>query len=350
MSKSKNTKRSFSFRSLLVFLTFILVAIVIYKNWGDIETTFLHIQEANLLVLILLIPEQLLMLYAGGKVLFSYLEHKGLKKRKYPRAWTMMRIALESNFTKQAFPSAGISAAAYLSWRLVPYGSSPAQTSFMYILRQVIIVGVNQIQTLIATFFVVATTDLTAAGRVVVFLSFLVALGTGLLMGAIFVFKTSKRRIDWFADRGTRFVNFVVRIFTFGKKRKVVDEKKVGGFLLELHENYLFAKENKVALKKPVIWGAIYSVCEIMTYFIVGCSLGHPEILPQIMIGEAIGSVLGVVVPYGIYELGMAGAMASLGVNVGVASLVVVITRVLVLGETMTLGFLLYHRAIRRNG
>ena len=107
-------------------------------------------------------------------------------------------------------------------------------------------------------------------------------------------------------------------------------------------------KQAKKYLKKPAMWGLVYSMCEIGTYWIVAISLGRPELLPFIMVGEAIGSVFDGIVPYGLYELGMAGIMISLGVDFPTATIVTVMTRVATLLFTVVSGAVPYYKAIQR--
>lgn len=355
-SSKKPRKKHFkiSFKAVLSVLTLALVAFIVYRNWGDIVSAVDHIRETNIFVLLLIIPEQLLMLYSGGQIFFSYKESEEFeapsesptKTEKSPKPLTVIRISLESAFARQAYPSAGVSSAAFLSWRLKPYGFSPAQTSFLYLLRYFAIVCTNQLQTLIAVLIILFTTDLSPAGQFILILATIVAIVTGLFLAATIVLISSKRRISWFVDKATRFLNFLVRTVTRGKKRKIIDYDKVDAFLTELNGTYKIARKNMKILKKPILWGMCYSFCEIATYWVVSISLGHPELLPQIMIGEAVGSVAGIFLPYGLYELGMAGAMASLGVDLGLASLIVLITRVIVLGENLIPGYIVYQHTI----
>ncbi|MBQ6396285.1 flippase-like domain-containing protein [Candidatus Saccharibacteria bacterium] len=158
---------------------------------------------------------------------------------------------------------------------------------------------------------------------------------------------SNPRRALWFTEKIVRFLNWLVRKITLGKKRKLADYETIKSFILEIHKTYTTAKENKNILKFPILWGAIYSFFEIATYWVVSISLGHPELLPEIMIGEAVGSIAGSIIPYGLYELGMAGAIASLGVDIGLAGLIVVITRVVSLGETFLFGHIFYQASMR---
>ena len=90
----------------------------------------------------------------------------------------------------------------------------------------------------------------------------------------------------------------------------------------------------------------------VTTYWIVAISLGRPELLPFIMVGEAIGSVFDGIVPYGLYELGMAGVMIALGVDFPTATIITVMTRVITLLFTIVSGAWPYYKAIqgKKNG
>ena len=80
-------------------------------------------------------------------------------------------------------------------------------------------------------------------------------------------------------------------------------------------------------------------------------SLGRPEILPVIMVGEAIGSVFDGIIPYGPYELGMTGVMGVLlgGTEeaMAISLITVVMARALSLMFTIGTGYWPYQQAIR---
>ena len=143
-------------------------------------------------------------------------------------------------------------------------------------------------------------------------------------------------------------MNATVKIITFGHKKRLMRYDKISNYFADIHESVKIAKSNKKFLKKPTIWGIVYSFCEIATYWIVAISLGRPELLPFIMVGEAIGSVFDGIVPYGLYELGMAGVMIALGVDFPTATIVTVMTRVITLLFTIISGSIPYYKAIQR--
>lgn len=347
MSKEKK-KFKLSFRTVLTILTLILIAYVIYSNWNDILEAINHLSETNILILLLLIPEQLFMYFCCGQMFFSYMAAK--EDAKKVTAWTLMRVSLELNFVNHAVPAGGLGGLGYITWRLKPFGATAGQSSFMYVLRYVITICANQLQTIIAILGLIIFGTVPDAGKWVIWVTALLSVGIIAGIAILVVVASGKKRIEWFAENITKFINFVVRKVTFGHFPEILKRNIVDKYLYDIHDDLMTARRNKKILIRPIIWGIIYSFLEIATYWIVAASLGHPEILPQIMIGEAIGSVMGAIVPYGLYELGMAGIMVSLGVPISLATTVVLMTRVIVLGSTIVSGYGFYQHSISKIG
>lgn len=347
MTMSK-PKFKLSFRTILSVLTFILILYVVYANFSDIKEAISHIGETNILILILLIPEQLFMYFCCGQMFFSYMRAK--KDAKAVSPWTLMRVSLELNFVNHAVPAGGLGGLGYITWRLKPFGATAGQSSFMYILRYVITICANQLQTIIAIIALLLFGAVPATGAWVIGFTALLSVGIIAAIAIIIAIASSKKRIDWFAKTGTNFVNWLVKKITFGHKTDILKREIVDKYLGDAHEDLMTARRHKSMLIRPILWGIVYSFLEIATYWIVAASLGHPQILPQIMIGEAIGSVMGAIVPYGLYELGMVGIMVSLGVDAGLSALVVLMTRVIVLASTIVSGYGFYQHSISKIG
>ena len=103
---AKKKRKLFSFRAVLSVLTVILVGYVVYQNWPDIVDTLNHLEDTNVFVLMLLIPEQLFMYYACGQIFFSYLAHRR-NVQKFSKT-EVLRISTELNFVNHAIPAGGI--------------------------------------------------------------------------------------------------------------------------------------------------------------------------------------------------------------------------------------------------
>ncbi len=341
---AKKKKFVVSFRTILSLATVALVAYVVYQNWPDIVDTWHHLADANLFVLLLLIPEQLYMYYACGQIFFSYLE------KKYQKIFSTrekLLISTELNFVNHAVPAGGLGGLAYLTYRLKKFGISAGQSSFLYIFRYAVTTVVNYFQALIAIIILAVLGLIPAEATWIIWVSLLMNFGVFIALALIVFVASSKKRIDFLGRTVSKVMDFGVKILTFGHKKHLMKYQKVSDYFMDIHECVVIVKKDKKALISPAIWGLIYSFFEIATYWIVAISLGRLELLPFILVGEAIGSVFDGIVPYGLYELGMAGVMIALGVDFPTATIVTVMTRVFTLLFTIITGSYPYYRVIQ---
>ena len=344
-----NKKRfKFPWRMLISLATLVLVGYVIYQNWDGFVETFANLNQANIFVLILLLPEQLFMYYACGQIFFSYLEKKF--KKVFDKK-EKLKISTELNFVNRAVPAGGIGGLAYLTYRLHPFGVSAGQASFLYIFRYAITTVVNYLQALIAILFLYLIGAVPAGAEWIIWVSLLMNAGVFVALGLVIYVASSKKRIDFFGKIVQKLTDMVIRFITFGKKRHMVERGKLQDYFMSIHECVTIVRKDKKSLCAPTLWGVIYSLCEVGAYWIVAVSLGRPEIFPMILVGEAIGSVFDGIVPYGPYELGMAGVMGILlgGTETAMATalIVTVMTRALSLIFTIATGYWPYQKVIR---
>ena len=343
---ARKKKLKLSFRAVLSVLTIILVGYVIYQNWSDILETLDHLKDANIFVLLLLVPEQLFMYYACGQIFFSYLCNRR-NVQKFSNK-DILLISTELNFVNHAIPAGGIGGLAYLTYRLLPYNVTAGQASFLYVFRYAVTTVINYLQALIAIVVLLIFNLMPDEAKWIIPLSLLMNMAVFFFLWFVVYVASSKKRIEFFSKNISKLMNTIVRIVTFGHRKQLMKYEKISNYFADIHESVKIAKENKRYLKKPALWGLVYSFCEIATYWIVAISLGRPELLPFIMVGEAIGSVFDGIVPYGLYELGMAGVMIALGVDFPTATIVTVMTRVITLLFTIVSGSVPYYRAIQR--
>lgn len=343
-------KSKFSFRTILSILTIFLVAYVVYQNWPDILDTLNHLQETNVFVLLLLIPEQLFMYYACGQIFFSYLRNRK-NVQKFSNG-EILRISTELNFVNHAIPAGGVGGLAFLTYRLMSYNVSAGQASFLYLFRYAVTTVINYAQALVAIAILLIFNLIPSDAMWIIPVSLLMNMGVFFFLWFVVYIASSGKRIEFFSRTVSRLMNVMVRLLTFGRKKQLMRYDKISSYFADIYESVKIAKENKRYLKKPAMWGLIYSFCEITTYWIVAISLGRPELLPFIMVGEAIGSVFDGIVPYGLYELGMAGVMIALGVDFPTATIITVMTRVITLVFTIVSGAWPYYKAIqgKKNG
>lgn len=343
-------KKSFKFpwRTLISIATVALVGYVVYENWDGFVATFNNLDQANIFVLILLIPEQLFMYFACGQIFFSYLEKKLHKMFGWKEK---LKISTELNFVNRAVPAGSLGGLAYLTYRLRQFDITAGQASFLYIFRYAITTVVNYLQALVAILILLVLGAIPEEATWIIWVSLLMNMGVFIVLGLVIYVASSKKRIDFFGRIVEKVMNLVTKIITLGHRNHMVRHDKIQNYLLSIHDCVKMARKDKKSLVRPTIWGVIYSLCEIGVYWIVAISLGRPEILPVIMVGEAIGSVFDGIVPYGPYELGMVGVMGiMLGGSeeaVAMSLIVVVMARALSLIFTIATGYWPYNQAIR---
>lgn len=306
-------------------------------------------QEMNVPVLFALIPEQIAMYYAAGQIYFAFLKQK--KNFKVSKA-KLTRISLEINFVNHALPSGGASGLAYLIWRLKDLHVTAGQISFIHGLRYGICAIANTIQTFIAIIIVLAVGCVEPGNYWALWLAAAIAVGIQAILVAAWLIVRKQKNVDWLSTNATKAVNRVMRKLTRGKKRKILHEDSVTRFFGDLRNDYLWIRRNRHILGRPIIWGGIFSFLELATYWVVGIAMGHPEILPQIMIAEGVASVVGTVVPtpggLGGYEGAMVAVMAATGVDLSVSIIVVAVTRVCILLGTIVSGWGFYQHALMK--
>lgn len=347
------------FRRILTIATLIIVVFVLWNARSDIAQVVGYLANTNLFFIFLLIPEQVLLYYCSGQIFFSYLSAKKrapsvtsqplLKKFS---AWLFARFSLELNFVNQAIPSGGFAGLSYVNWRLRPYGLPAGQISFVYLLRYIITISTTQLQTLLALLAFVILGGVSSGAWWVVGLTSLTCVGIILALIVVVVIASSRRRISWFAKMITKIVNGFVRGVTFGHKRQVIQYSVIEQQLDDIYKDLMTARENKRILLRPALWGIIYSFLEVVTYWLVSISMGYPTLLPQIMIAAAVASLVSVIMvtPGGIggYEGAMIFIMSALGAEPGLATAIVLTTRIIIMVGTLVAGYIFYQNAMSK--
>ena len=354
------------FKKILSAVTLILVVVIGYSTFSEVVTidgremtmfqaTVDAFRELNIWVLLLLIPEQFMMYFAAGQMYFSFLKQR--RKMKVSNL-KLTRISLEINFVNHTMPSGGMSGLAYLIWRLRELEVSAGQVSFIHGLRYAICAVGNAVQTMIAIIVVLIAGCVRPGNGWYLWLAGGIAAGIQLLIIAAVLVLRKQKNVDFLknklaslADRWQRrkSQNRANNPEKPAKKRSFTREN-VERFFTDMRSDYLALMRDKNILKKPIIWGFVFSFLELATYWVVGCALGHPEILPQIMIAEGVASVVGTVMvtPGGLggYEGAFVAVLVATGVDLSIATIVVIVTRIVVLTLTIMSGLGFYQQAL----
>lgn len=296
-----------------------------------------------------MIPLQILVYYAGGEMIFSYLRGKGHMKK--TRRWELAKIALEGNFVNHVLPSGGVSGVSYLSWRLNYLGVGAGRATMAQVVRHVMTFVAFLVLLLVALFAV--TVDGTI-NRWIILASAGLFGGIFLVILALIYVLSSKRRIDMFANWLFDAINHIVRRVTFGRRRKLLKQDAIKDFLDDMHADFLELKHDKKLLMTPFVWGLIYTLGDAGLFMIAFWSLGEVFNPAPILIAYGVASVAGFIVltpgGAGVYEAIMVTFLAFAGIAGDVAIAGILLARVVILLGTITLGYIFYQYALAKYG
>lgn len=338
-----------SFRAWVSVATLILIAIIIFFSRHELARALELLEKVNIWILFLLIPGQLLVYFAGGEMLFSYLRAK--KSIENVRPLSLARMALEMNFVNHILPSGGVSGISYMSWRLGGYGVSVGRATMAQVVR--FAMGFVSFIALLIVAVILVTVD-GAVNRLIILVSSAIASGMLVtIVGAVYLL-SSPRRIAVFSEWLIRKVNSIVRKLTFGRKRVVLRPQAVEVFFADMHRDYVALQHDKAILIKPFLWGLVYTLGDVSLYLITFWALGAPVNPAPILIAYGVATTAGFFVATpggaGAYEAIMVAFLAIAGLSQGVAIAGILLTRVILLVGTISLGYILYQHAILKYG
>lgn len=339
-----------TFRHKLQIATLVLVVLIIYLARHDLVEAWHLLWQANLGILLLIIPIQFISYYAAGAGVFSYLRQK--RSMKHISRLDQPKMALELNFVNHILPTAGASGMSYMAWRLQQHGVGAGRatlaqvvrfmTAFLaFVLLLVVSLGwlildgsINRYAILGAVFIVLAFVGLTV-----------------LAIGVI----GSWRRIDRFANWLDRFVNLrLKRLFRMKREAPLLNPVSIRTTLGELHGDFVEIMKKPQQLVAPTAWGVVFHLAEVSMFFVAFLSLGTVVNPALILIALGLATTVGIVLvtPGGAggYELVMVTYLASSGVTLSVATAGVVLARTILLTVTIVTGYVLYNRAIGKYG
>lgn len=139
-------------------------------------------------------------------------------------------------------------------------------------------------------------------------------------------------------------------VVSFGRRRRVLDGKKVEAFFDDLHGDYVVLRHDKSLLRWPFIWGLLFTIGDVALFAITFWALGTLVNPAVILIAYGLAVVAGffMITPggAGAYEAIMVSFLAIAGVPSGVAIAGILLTRVILLFGTIILGYVFYQHAV----
>lgn len=338
-----------SLRTWLSIATFALIIIVLVLSRHELARAWQLMTEVNVWILALFIPIVLLNYYAAGEMIFSYL--RGKKLIKHISAFEQMRMSLEMNFVNHVLPSGGASGVSYMTWRLSKHGVSGSRAIMAQAVR--LVVGFAAFSLLLVIAVLAVTIDNGVNRSIILVSSTLVGLMVaGTVVGIYFI--KDVRRVRKASAWLTRAINFIVRKVTFGKKRRVLSEKKTEVFLVDMHDDYLELKRDRRVLIQPFVWAIIFTCTDIAMYFVAFWALGTIVNPAPILIAYGLATIAGFIVitpgGSGAYEALMVGFLVVAGLAQGTAIAGIVLARVIILLVIIIIGYIFYQHALMRYG
>lgn len=334
-----------SFRTWLSIITLVLIGLVIFFAREDLVLAWHELGNANIWILLLIVPAVLLGHIAAGEMMFSYLRHKD--KSLGVGAVKSARLSMELNFVNHVLPSGGVSGLSYMTWRLGTLGVSPGRSALAQMVRFAMQFTAFVVLLLVA---VISMALMGLANRYIVLLSIGMAiLVIGVLVGVIFLLNNDLR-IKKFSYGATRFVNWLVRFVSFGKVPEVLGRKIVESFLNELQDDYQVLKREKRHLGVPLIWGFVSNIADVSVFFLAFWALGAITNPAPIFIAYGLSSISGVFVATpggaGAYEAIMISFMSLAGVAGSISIAAVLLGRIILMLITIGAGYFVYQHAL----
>ncbi len=343
--------RNLSWRTWLSIVTFVIIAIVLYTSRHELQQAWGLLQEVNLWLLLgLLIPLQFLSYHAMGEVIFSYLRSQGQGTSISP--FKFARLSLEMNFVNHVLPSAGVSGASYMGWRLKHYGISVSKSTSAQLVRIVAVSGG------FAIVLAIAVLSMLLDGSLNRWVSLLSAalVAAAFIVVAIMIFILEREKTMTKMARGmVKITNGAIRVLTLGRvPKKISSAQPLALFFGDIQADYRTIRRKKKLLLKPLLWGVIFSAADVAMFYAAFVALGHPVNPAPIAVafGLAGAASFFMVTPggAGLYEVVMIGFLTLSGVDPRVGIAAIVLTRVVLMLGTIIAGYYFYQQAIMKHG
>ena len=336
-------------RTALSLVSVVILALVLYFSRHEIEKAWGLLGQANLWLLVLLLPLQFGVYYAGGEMIFSYLRKKKLIH--HVSRFEQARIALELNLVNHIFPSGGISGISYTTWRMSKLGVNSASSTFAQLVRYV----ASFVSTMFLLVLAVALLALDGqVNRYIVSASFLLITGIVVLTFIVIFMFSSRERMRKIARIITRAINAIMRWVTFGKYKEMLDTDKVEKFFSDMYDDFKELSSDWKMVVKPLAWGVLYSSLDILMFMVAFWSLGYSVNPAVLLIGYCLAGISGIVAftpgGAGFYEAIMILFLSMAGISSDVAIAGIVLTRVILLTGTIVFGYMFYQHALIKYG
>lgn len=342
--------RKVSLRTWLSVGTVVLLVAVLYFSRNEILQAWGLMGQLNVWFLLLtIVPLQLLSYYATGETMFAYLRSQQIEKN--IKRTSLARLSLEMNFVNHTFPSAGVSGMSYIAWRMKHMGVPYAESTTAQLVRLFAISGGFIIILLLAVIWMVLDGSL---NRLVTFTTAILVFAMFFSVAVVIYALHKEERVVKIANLLSKMTNGLVYFATFGKKVNYFSQASFERFLVNVGAGYHRVRSNKKTLIKPLLWGMVFSICEIGMFYVAFVALGEPINPAPLAIAHALASVAGLVMitpgGAGLYEAIMVGFLSVVGIDPTIGIAGIVLARVILIGGAIVIGYPFYQQAIFKYG
>ncbi len=336
-----------SAKSWISIVTFVLVAVVIYFSRHELLKAWELLGRVNIWILLLIFPIQAISYYSAGAMVFSYLKEKyGLQVSRVETA----KMALELNFVNHILPSGGVSGASYMTWRLGHLGVNAGRATLAQVVR--LAMTFLGFLALLLVSVVAITVDGDISRSTILVAS---GLASTIIFGSLVLIYViaSKSRLNKFARLitryGNRFWKYILR-----RKAPLLQEDKVSVFFADLHSDYQQLAQSPRVLRKPFLWGVLFTLADVGMFWITFLALGTPINPAPLVIAYGLAALAGTffLTPGGVggFEALMVGFLSTTGIDHGAIIAAVLLTRTLLILATIISGYYFYQKALNKYG
>jgi len=327
---------------ILNVITFILLGVAIFLVREDIKKAFQDLGRVNAIALLLMIPLQIQNYAAYAHLYQEFLRILGVNQP----FKLMFKVALETNFVNNVFPSGGVSGFSYFAARLKPRGVTTAQSTLTQTMRFVLTFASFVILLFLGLFML--SLGGSASNMTIFITCSLAFLTVFAIVGGIYV-ASSKSRIHTFSQTLTKLVNRVLQ-FVRPKHPETISLKRVEKVFNEMHENYNLLREKFPQMRRPFFYSMLANITELSTIYVVYIAYGQFVNPGAVIIAYALANFAGMIAVLpggiGVYEGLMTVVLVSAGVPAGLAISVTVMYRILNMLISLPIGYFYYNKAL----
>jgi uncharacterized protein (TIRG00374 family) len=309
-------------RQVLIVIGFLSIGLFLLANLGGINKFLDALGHVQWYLFPLLIAIQLYSFYCNAhyyQIFFAASGYTiGLRR--------LYEISLAINFTNQVVPVGGLAGVAYLSEAVKP--DVPSGTATLAQLARYVFTFISYFGVLGAGLLLLFLSDNLNKVSVRIMLIVMV----GVLLGGIILLMIFSER-----SRMEKFVGFFLRL-AGGFKHKilrrpgpVITPDRLRYFLDEFYSGYHQIVHKHKTWPKLLAWCLGANIAEVMTLYAVFVGFGVWPNLGVVITGYTLAimaSVLGIFTGgIGLYEFGMIGTLAALGIPFALSFAVVIVYR-----------------------